>query len=336
LPPVRRRLRRLGRRCQPHLVRVVRAGLPGRGRAGRDGGRAQPQRRPPRQPAPPNPVASLGWDGWFHELRGAGLVWGTPDATIVLGQDIIQPALRTLPTSNAPHPAPSIHVPHGINHPMYILIVGGGKVGSNLTSTLMKMGHEVTLVEGDRDRYALLEEKFEHVVRPGDATELFVLERAGVERADLVVAVTGDDEDNIIVCQVAKEKYGVPKVIARVNDPRNQPHFDMVGITLTVSATATILALIEHQLPQHELVTLIDLKRENLEIVEFAIGSGSPAAGKYVRELNLPNRSRLISVTRDGRAEIAIGETQLAPGDLVMAILEPDVEDELKQQLMPA
>jgi trk system potassium uptake protein len=173
-------------------------------------------------------------------------------------------------------------------------------------------------------------------VRPGDATELFVLERAGVERADLVVAVTGDDEDNIIVCQVAKEKYGVPKVIARVNDPRNQPHFDMVGITLTVSATATILALIEHQLPQHELVTLIDLKRENLEIVEFAIGSGSPAAGKYVRELNLPNRSRLISVTRDGRAEIAIGETQLAPGDLVMAILEPDVEDELKQQLMPA
>jgi len=217
---------------------------------------------------------------------------------------------------------------------MYILIVGGGKVGSNLTSTLMKMGHEVTLVEGDRDRYALLEEKFEHVVRPGDATELFVLERAGVERADLVVAVTGDDEDNIIVCQVAKEKYGVPKVIARVNDPRNQPHFDMVGITLTVSATATILALIEHQLPQHELVTLIDLKRENLEIVEFAIGSGSPAAGKYVRELNLPNRSRLISVTRDGRAEIAIGDTELRPGDLVMAILEPGAEDELKRVLM--
>jgi len=218
---------------------------------------------------------------------------------------------------------------------VYILIVGGGKVGSNLTSTLIHMGHEVTLIEGDRERYALLEERFEHVVRPGDATELFVLERAGIERADLVVAVTGDDEDNIIVCQVAKEKYGVPKVIARVNDPRNQQHFDMVGITLTVSATATILALIEHELPQHELVTLIDLKRENLEIVEFAIGAASPAAGKFVRELNLPSRSRLISVTRDGRAEIAIGDTQLAPGDLVMAILEPDVEDEVKNQLMP-
>jgi trk system potassium uptake protein len=219
---------------------------------------------------------------------------------------------------------------------MYILIVGGGKVGSNLTGTLTKMGHEVTLIENDRDRYQLLEERFEHVVRPGDGTELFVLERAGVERADLVVAVTGDDEDNVIVCQVAKEKYGVPKVIARINDPRNQPHFEMVGINLTVSATATILALIEHELPQHELVTLIDLRRENLEIVEFAISEHSPAAGRMVRELNLPNRSRLISVSREGKAEIAIGDTRLIPGDLVMAILEPGVEDELKQMLMPA
>jgi trk system potassium uptake protein TrkA len=219
---------------------------------------------------------------------------------------------------------------------VYILIVGGGKVGTNLTATLMKMGHEVTLIENDRDRYALLEERFEHVVRPGDATELFVLERAGIERADLVVAVTGDDEDNIIVSQVAKEKYGVPKVIARVNDPRNQQHFDMIGITLTVSATATILALIEHELPQHELVTLVDLKRENLEIVEFALSDNSPAAGRFVRDLNLPSRSRLISVTRGGRAEIAIGDTQLEPGDLVMAILEPGAEDDLKRQLMPA
>jgi trk/ktr system potassium uptake protein len=163
-----------------------------------------------------------------------------------------------------------------------------------------------------------------------------VLERAGVERADLVVAVTGDDEDNIIVCQVSKEKYGVEKCIARVNDPRNQPHFDMVGINLTVSATATILALIEHELPAHELVTLLDLRRENLEIVEFAIDSGSPAAGRMVRDLNLPGGSRLISVSRQGRAEIAIGETELRPGDLVMAILEPGAEEDLKRVLMPA
>ena len=219
---------------------------------------------------------------------------------------------------------------------MYILIAGGGKVGSNLAYTLLKMGHEVTLLDNDRSRYAALEARFEHVARYGDATELFVLERAGVERADLVVAVTGDDEDNIIVCQVSKEKYGVAKCIARVNDPRNQPHFDMVGINLTVSATATILALIEHELPAHELVTLLDLRRENLEIVEFAIDQDSPAAGRMVRDLNLPGKSRLISVSRAGRAEIAIGETELRPGDLVMAILEPGSEEDLKRVLMPA
>jgi len=110
----------------------------------------------------------------------------------------------------------------------------------------------------------------------------------------------------------------------------------MVGINLTVSATATILALIEHELPAHELVTLLDLRRENLEIVEFAIDSGSPAAGRMVRDLNLPGGSRLISVSREGRAEIAIGETELRPGDLVMAILEPGAEEELKRVLMPA
>jgi len=217
---------------------------------------------------------------------------------------------------------------------MYILIAGGGKVGANLASTLLKMGHEVTLLDNDRHRYAILEERFEHVARFGDATELFVLERAGVERADLAIAVTGDDEDNLVVCQVSRDKYGVPKVIARVNDPRNQPHFDMLGINLTVSATATILALVEHELPEHELVTLLDLRRENLEIVEFAIDAGSPVAGRTVRELNLPNKSRLISVSRAGKAEIAVGETELRPGDLVMAILEPGVEDELKRVLM--
>ena len=219
---------------------------------------------------------------------------------------------------------------------LYVIIAGAGKVGWNLARELIEKGHEVTVLEQDRRRYLTVEQELEHAVQYGDSTELWVLERAGIQRADLVVAVTGDDEDNIIVCQVAKEKYGVEKSIARVNDPRNQPHFDMVGINLTVSATATILALIEHELPQHELVTLIDLKRENLEIVEFAIDAGSPAAGQLVRDLNLPGGSRLISVSRAGRAEIAVGETELRPGDLVMAILEPGAEEDLKRVLMPA
>jgi trk system potassium uptake protein TrkA len=218
---------------------------------------------------------------------------------------------------------------------MYVLAVGGGKVGANLTRLLLRSGHEVTLIEQRGDRFASLEQEFEHVVHRGDGTELFVLERAGIKRPpDLVLAVTGDDEDNLIICQIAKEKYNVPKVIARVNDPRNQAHFDLLGISPTICATSNILALIEHEVPEHELVHLLELRRENLEIVEVQISEDSPVAGKRVEKLELPEGSRLISVMRNGHSEIAVGSTELHPGDQVLAILQPGKEDELRKVLL--
>ena len=218
---------------------------------------------------------------------------------------------------------------------MYVLIAGGGKVGANLARLLLRAGHEVTMIEQRGDRFAALEEEFEHVAQRGDATELYVLERAGVKRPpDLVLAVTGDDEDNLIICQLAKERYGVPKVIARVNDPRNQAHFDLLGISPTICATSNILALIEHEVPEHDLVHLLELRRENLEIVEVQITEKSPVAGKRVEALSLPDGARLISVMRDGVAEIAVGATELRAGDQVLAILQPGKEDELRKVLL--
>src|ERR671935_430832 len=218
---------------------------------------------------------------------------------------------------------------------MYILIAGGGKVGANLARTLMRKGHEVTMIEQRRDRFESLEHEFEHQVQLGDATELFVLERAGIARPpDVVAAVTGDDEDNLIISQLAREKYGVEKVIARVNDPRNQAHFDLLGISPTVSATQTIMAMIEHEVPEHELIHLLELRKENLEIVEVQIDKSSPSAGKRVAGLKLPAGSRLISVMRGGQAEIPDSETELQPGDQVLAILEPGKEDELRRVLL--
>jgi trk system potassium uptake protein TrkA len=218
---------------------------------------------------------------------------------------------------------------------MYALIAGGGKAGANVARSLLRMGHEVTLVEQRADRFRQLEEEFEHQVQQGDATELYVLDRAGIGRPpDLVVALTGDDEDNLIICQIAKERYGVPKTIARVNDPRNQAHFDLLGVSPTVCATSSILALIEHEVPEHELVHLLELRRENLEIVEVQIDEASPSAGKRVERLQLPDGSRLISVMRNGRAEIAVGSTELQAGDQVLAILEPGKEDELRRVLL--
>src|SRR5881296_747519 len=204
---------------------------------------------------------------------------------------------------------------------MYILIAGGGKVGANLARLLLRAGHEVTLIEQRADRFAALEEEFEHIVQRGDATELFILERAGIKRPpDLVLAVTGDDEDNVIICQLAKEKYGVPKVIARVNDPRNQAHFDLLGISPTICATSGIMALVEHEVPEHELIHLLELRKENLEIVEVQIDKQSPSVGKRVESLVLPEGAQLISVVRNGQAQIANSSTRLEPGDQVLAI----------------
>jgi trk system potassium uptake protein TrkA len=220
---------------------------------------------------------------------------------------------------------------------MFVLVLGGGKVGANVARNLVGAGHEVVLVESDRARFETLEAEFRPFAILGDATELHVLERAGVKRPpDIVVAVTGDDEDNIVICQLAKEKYGVRKVIARVNDPRNQDHFDLLDIRPTVAATPTIMALIEHEVPEHGLVHLLELRDERLEIVEVEIAEGAPAVGKRVEQLALPSTTRLVSVMREGQAEIAVGATELRRGDQVLAILEPGSEEELRRVLLGA
>ena len=218
---------------------------------------------------------------------------------------------------------------------MYVIVAGGGKVGANVARTLLRLGHEVTLVEQERDRFERLEDEFEHQVQRGDATELFVLERAGIARPpDIVLALTGDDEDNMVIGQIAKEKYGVPKVIARVNDPRNQAHFDLLGISPTVCATSSIMALVEHEVPEHEIIHLLELRKENLEIVEVTVGKGSACEGKTISAVRLPEGARVISLVRNGRAEIADPDTELEAGDQVLAILEPGKEDELRRVLL--
>ena len=218
---------------------------------------------------------------------------------------------------------------------MYVLIAGGGKVGTNLTRSLLRAGHEVTLIEQKPYRFNKLEAEFEHQVLRGDATELFVLERAGIKRPpDLIVAATGDDEDNIIICQIARERYAVQRVIARINDPRNQPYFDLLGVSPTVSATAAIMGLIEHEVPEHGLVQLLELRKENLEIVEVTVVKDANCEGKRVRALRLPEGARLISVVRDGKAAVPDEETQLEEGDQVLAILESGKEDELRRVLL--
>ena len=218
---------------------------------------------------------------------------------------------------------------------MYIIIVGAGKVGWNLARELLDKGHEVTVIEEDRHRYLTVEQELEHNIQYGDASELWVLERAGVQRADMVIAVTGDDEDNILICQVAREKYMVDRIIARVNNPRNLQHFELLGIKPSVSATDLILRLIEHEVPEYGLVHLLDFPEERLEIIEMLLEKDSRVAGQRVGDLDMPEGSLLISVLREGRGFVPGPETVLEPGDEILAVLDPGREEDLKVFLGP-
>jgi trk system potassium uptake protein TrkA len=217
-----------------------------------------------------------------------------------------------------------------MGQPKYIIIAGGGKVGWNLTRELLGKGHEITLVENRRERYLKIEQELEHNVQYGDASELWVLERAGISRADMVIAMTGDDEDNMLICQVAKQKYLVDRIIARVNNPRNRDWFELLDIKPYVSATDSILRLIEHEVPDYGLVHLLDLPGERLEIIEIQIEETSRAVGKTVGDLAMPEGSLLISVLRDGQGFVPGPETDLRAEDEVLAVLDPGLEEDLK------
>jgi trk system potassium uptake protein TrkA len=218
---------------------------------------------------------------------------------------------------------------------MYVIIAGAGKVGWNLARELVQEGHEVTAIESDRDRYMTVEEELEHAVHYGDATELWVLERAGIARADMVIAVTGDDEDNILICQVAKEKYMVENTIARANNPRNVAHFELLGVRPVVSATDLILRLIEHEVPHHGLVHLLDLRQEQLEIIELEVREDAPAAGKRIQELRLPDGCLVVSVLRNGSGFVPNADTVIEEGDEVLAVLSPGDEEALAELFAP-
>jgi trk system potassium uptake protein TrkA len=219
---------------------------------------------------------------------------------------------------------------------VYAIIVGAGKVGRNLSRELINKGHEVTLIESSRQRYLAIEEEFEHAVQYGDATELWVLERSGIQRADLVIAVTGDDEDNMLVCQVAKEKYLCDRIIARVNNPRNLDHFKLLGIQPAVSATDLILRLIEHEVPRYGLVHLLALEEERLEIIELEVSVGASAVGQSVSEIALPEGSLIISVLREGSGFVPKADTVIEAGDEVLLILDPGLEETITAFFAPS
>ncbi|HEX8982442.1 MAG TPA: TrkA family potassium uptake protein [Ktedonobacterales bacterium] len=217
---------------------------------------------------------------------------------------------------------------------MYILIGGGGQVGYYLARELLKQDHEVLLLDKDQRRVSQLALELGASVAKGDACEARTLEAVGCERADMVIAVTGDDEDNLVICQVAKERFGRDKTVARVNNPANEKLFQTLGIYITVSPTTNILHLIEAQIPHHKLVPLLALSRVGLGLVEVTIAPNSPASGKRVRDLELPQTVKIALIVRGDKKITPEGDTVIQGEDTIFALTIEDGEQALENSIL--
>lgn len=217
---------------------------------------------------------------------------------------------------------------------MYIVVVGGGTVGYYLTKELLAAGHEVVMIEKDPGRARNIADELGSIVIPNDGCEGRYQEEAGMGRADLVAAVTGDDEDNLVACQVAKMRFNVPRAIARVNNPKHEALFRQLAIDDTVSPTRAILAVIEHDIPIHDLLHLAELEGGEVQIVEAQLDADSPVVGQEVRELDLPEGSLIAVLIRDERAIAVRADTRLVTGDKLLVITSPEREVELRSLLI--
>jgi trk system potassium uptake protein TrkA len=217
---------------------------------------------------------------------------------------------------------------------MYIIIVGGGSVGYHLCKALLKEGHEVLVLDKDAAKCENFEDELGSVCVRGDGCEVATLAEAGVSRAEAFIAATDEDEDNLVACQVAKHKFGVPRTIARVNNPENEKIFKKLGIDCPISVTNLILEHIEEKIPTHPLIHLLAMGEEKIEIVEVKILEGSKSVGKSVKELSLPSDSILALLIRNGqKPQVPTVDTVLEVNDRIIALTTTDSEAALQEEL---
>ncbi|MDO8688126.1 MAG: TrkA family potassium uptake protein [Dehalococcoidales bacterium] len=214
---------------------------------------------------------------------------------------------------------------------MYIIVVGGGRIGYYLSRALLSELHEVLVVEKDARVCEAICDELGSVCLRGDGCETTTLAEAGTGRADMLIAVTGDDEDNLVTCQLAKHKFNVPRTIARIGNPKNETIFKKLGIDVTVSSTNIILENIEAEVPTHPLTHLLTIRDKGLELVEVKIPPGAPAAGKAVKELALPSGTILSLVIPEKRRPVVPTDTTIIQaGDQVIALIAPEAEEALR------
>lgn len=217
---------------------------------------------------------------------------------------------------------------------MFIVVGGGGKVGFHLSRALV-VDHEVLVIEREPGRVEFIAEELgEDVVMQGDACDAATMERAGMERADMVVAVTGDDDDNLTFCQIAKARFHVERSVARINNPQNESLFRQLGVDRTVSATALIMGHIEQELPWRGLIPLLTLGGFNLEVVEVKTPRDAQTVGRQVKQLLLPQGSLIcLLIDSEGTPRLPTPDTTIRADDIVVAVTQIEAEEALRNAL---
>jgi trk system potassium uptake protein TrkA len=203
---------------------------------------------------------------------------------------------------------------------MYILIVGAGKIGYFLAKRLCQSKHTVSIIDKEKLVCEEIAREIEALIINGDGCDPRILEEAGIERADVVAAVTGDDEDNLIICQLAKERFSVRRTVGRVNNPDNEHTFAELGIDVPVDSTKIIAKVIEEEVSFSDFVNLMSFKRGKLAIVRVDLPTDSPVINKEIKDIALPQDSVLVSVVRGEEVIVPKGTTVLKPGDDVIAL----------------
>jgi trk system potassium uptake protein TrkA len=219
---------------------------------------------------------------------------------------------------------------------MYIIIVGGGDVGLSLTRLLQEHGNEVVLVEKDPARYAKLSDDLGEAVIMGDGAELGTLLDMGANRADVLVAVTGTDQDNLVICQLAKLIYLIPRTIAKVNDPRNEELFSSLGVDATVSSTGIIASLIEEKIDAGMAIPLLAFKECGLEIFKTQLSTESSIIKKKISQLDLPKDLIIIAAMRGSQVIIPKGDTVFLPGDTIIMLIREENKEAFKRLFLEA
>ena len=217
---------------------------------------------------------------------------------------------------------------------MYIIVVGVGRLGYYLIKALLDEGHEVLAVERSTTVCETVVGEMGSVCIRGDGCEVSTLAEVGTSRADMLIAVTGDDEDNLVACQVAKHKFNVPRTVARIRNPKNETIFKKLGIDVTVSSTNIILERIEEEVPTHPLTHLFTIRDKGLEIVQIRIPPKSITAGKTIRELPLPSGTTLsLIIRKEHKPIIPKANTILQDEDQIIAVTTPESEETLRATL---